>query len=256
MNIESQRVIVTAGASGIGRAIAERFLADGAQVAVCDIASEPLAAFAKTSTRLVTACIDVSDAGQVQGFVEDVGNQFGGIDVLVNNAGIAGAIGPVTDISDEAWQRCFEINVHSMFYFIRAVVPVMRQQGRGAIINISTGSTQTLPASRAPYIASKFAVEGLTMAMARELGPDNIRVNGIRPGFVNSDRMAGFMAREAELQGTSPEAVEAQFLKYISMRSKVETSEIGDMAVFLGSDRAPHVTGQMIGVCGHIEWEE
>jgi NAD(P)-dependent dehydrogenase (short-subunit alcohol dehydrogenase family) len=252
----SQRVIVTAGASGIGRAIAQKFLDDGARVAVCDIDTAALAAFAKTSDRLMTACVNVSESGQVQAFVDDVAKQFGGLDVLVNNAGIAGAIGPVQDISDDGWRQSFEINVHGMFYFIRAIVPIMSAQGAGAIVNISTGSTQTLPIHRSPYIASKFAVEGLTMAMARELGPQNIRVNAIRPGFVNSDRMAGFMAKQAKLEGTTPEAVEAEFLKYISMRSKVEAAEIGDMALFLGSDRAPHVTGQIIGVCGKVEWEQ
>jgi NAD(P)-dependent dehydrogenase (short-subunit alcohol dehydrogenase family) len=256
MSDQRQRVIVTAGASGIGRAIAKRFLTEGADVAVCDIDGGQLEDFGKTSQRLMTVSVDVANSAQVNDFVAKVQDRFGGIDVLVNNAGIAGAIGPVHELSDEGWRQSFEINVHGMFYFIRAVVPIMMAQKQGVIVNISTGSTQTLPIHRAPYIASKFAVEGLTMATARELGPQNIRVNAIRPGFVNSARMAGFMEKEAKAQGTTPEEIEAGFLKYISMRSKVEASEIGDMAVFLGSDRAKHVTGQIIGVDGHIEWEQ
>lgn len=256
MTKKPQKVIVTAGAAGIGRAIAQKFLDAGANVAVCDIDAGPLADFAKTSDRLMTGLVNVANSAQVGDFVEKVQNRFGGIDVLVNNAGIAGAIGPLQNLTDEEWRQSFDINVHGMFYFIRAVVPIMIGQKQGAIVNISTGSTQTLPIHRSPYIASKFAVEGLTMAMARELGPENIRVNGIRPGFVNSARMAGFMAKQAKLEGTTPEAVEAGFLKYISMRSKVEAAEIGDMAVFLGSDKALHVSGQIIGVDGHIEWEQ
>ena len=250
-----QRVIVTAGAAGIGLAIVERFLAAGADVAICDADPGRLEAAVEAHPGLFATALDVSDANAVNQFVAQVQERWGGVDTLVNNAGIAGQIGPLTDIGDTGWRTCFEVNVHGAFFMMRAVAPLMKVQGGGAIINISTGSVTTLPVDRSPYIASKWALEGLTRAAARELGPDNIRVNAIRPGFVDSERMRGILAGIARGRGTDAGKVEAEFLQYISMRSKVQPHEIGDMALFLASDAARHVTGQLIAVDGNVEWE-
>lgn len=250
-----QRVIVTAGASGIGLAIVQRFLAAGGDVAICDADPVRLDAAATVHPGLITTRLDVSDAAAVTRFVTQVADRWGGVDILVNNAGIAGQIGPLGAISNDSWRTCFEVNVHGAFFLMRAVVPLMKAQGGGAIVNISTGSVTTLPVDRTPYIASKWALEGLTRAAARELGPDNIRVNAIRPGFVDSDRMRGILATIAAGRGTDAATVEAEFLRYISLRTKIQPQEIGDMAVFLSSDAARHVTGQLIAVDGNIEWE-
>lgn len=255
MSRTAQRVIVTAGASGIGLAIVERFRAAGAAVAICDVDDARLAAAAAAHPGLLTACVDVSNSAAVQTFVAMVHERLGGIDVLVNNAGIAGQIGAIEEISDAGWMDAFAVNIHGAFFMMRAVVPIMKAQKSGAIINISTGSTVTLPLNRSPYIASKWAIEGLTRAAARELGPANIRVNAIRPGFVDSDRMRGIIASIARERGVAADVLEADFLKYISMRSKVQPQEIGDMAVFLASENARHVSGQLIAVDGNIEWE-
>jgi len=249
------RVIVTAGASGIGLATARRFLAAGARVAICDMDQAAIDRLKSGEPAIMGRVVDVSSEGSVIGFVEEVVSTFGGIDTLVNNAGIAGACAEIEGISADHWIRSFNVNVHGAFYLIKAVVPGMKAQGGGAIINISTGSVFTLPAGRADYIASKWALEGLTRAAARELGPSGIRVNAIRPGFVNSARMKGILADKAELQGTTLQALEQVFLDYISMRTKVEPEEIGDMAVFLASNAARHVTGQLLSVDGNIEWE-
>lgn len=251
----TQRVIVTAGAAGIGMAIAERFLAAGADVAICDADQGRLDKAKEAHPALFAMALDVSDADAVDRFVRLVHDRWGGIDTLVNNAGIAGQIGPLTDICDQGWRTCFEVNVHGAFFMMRAVTPLMKAHGRGSIINISTGSVTTLPVNRSPYIASKWALEGLTRAAARELGPDNIRVNAIRPGFVDSERMRGIMAGIATGRGVDAATVEAEFLRYISLRAKIQPEEIGDMAVFLSSDAAKHVTGQLIAVDGNVEWE-
>ncbi|MDA5194396.1 SDR family oxidoreductase [Govanella unica] len=251
----AQRVIITAGASGIGLATVERFRAAGALVAICDVDEAKLAAAAIAHPGLVTSKVDVSKSDQVQSFIETVQARLGGVDVLVNNAGIAGEIGPIEDISDDGWTASFNVNIHGAFFMMRAVVPLMKAQRSGAIINISTGSTVTLPLNRSPYIASKWAIEGLTRAAARELGPHNIRVNAIRPGFVDSERMRGILGDIAQKRGVELGEVEAEVLQYISMRSKVQPQEIGDMAVFLASDKALHVTGQLMSVDGNIEWE-
>lgn len=250
-----QRVIVTAGAAGIGLAIVERFLAAGADVAICDADQGRVDKVAHTHPGLIAAALDVSDADAVDRFVRQVCDRWGGVDTLVNNAGIAGQIGPIADICDQGWRTCFEVNVHGAFFMMRAVSPLMKVQGGGSIINISTGSVTTLPVNRSPYIASKWALEGLTRAAARELGPDNIRVNAIRPGFVDSERMRGIMAGIAAGRGIDAAAVEAEFLRYISLRAKIQPEEIGDMAIFLSCDAAKHVTGQLIAVDGNVEWE-
>ena len=256
MSETAERVIITAGASGIGLAITDCFLAAGAKVAICDVDETRLAEAAVSRPGLLTAALDVSKSAAVQDFISLVGSRFGGIDALVNNAGIAGQIDAIENITDTGWTQSFDVNIHGAFFMMRAVTPVMKAQKSGAIINISTGSTMTLPLNRSPYIASKWALEGLTRAAARELGPDNIRVNAIRPGFVDSERMRGIIARMAQDRGIASPDLEAEFLRYISMRSKVQPTEIGDMAVFLASDKASHVSGQIISVDGNIEWEE
>lgn len=251
----AQRVIVTAAGSGIGLSIAQRFLAAGACVAICD--QDP-AAVNRTVTRYPTIlgrALDVSSETAVRAFVDDVVAQYSGIDVLINNAGVAGACAELDGISADQWIRSFDVNVHASFYFIKAVIAGMKAQGGGAIINISTGSVFSLPAGRSDYIASKWALEGLTRAAARELGPFGIRVNAIRPGFVNSARMRGILTAKARANGRTLEEVEREFLNFISMRTKVEPEEIGDTAVFLGSSAARHITGQLFSVDGNIEWE-
>jgi NAD(P)-dependent dehydrogenase (short-subunit alcohol dehydrogenase family) len=191
----------------------------------------------------------------VRGFVAAAAERYGGIDVLVNNAGIAGPTAPIEDVSDADWSESFAMNIHGAFHMLRAVAPLMKLQGAGAIVNISTGSTLTVPVNRSPYIASKWAVEGLTRAAERELGPFNIRVNGIRPGIVNGERMRRVLAKIASARNSSVEAVEAEALRYVSMGCKIQPDEIGDLAVFLASDQAAHISGQLIGVDGNIEWE-
>lgn len=254
--MSAHRVIITAGASGIGRATVGRFRATGARVAVCDVDAGLLSQLVAADPEILIKVVDVADEEAVQNFVTEVKETFGGVDALVNNAGVAGACAAFAAIDGEAWRRSFDVNVNGAFYMMKAVEPVMRAQGAGAIVNISTGSVFTLPAGRADYIASKWALEGLTRATARELGPAGIRVNAIRPGFVDSDRMRGILAAKATAEGISADELTATFLKYISMRAKVQPEEIGDMAVFLTSSAARHVTGQLVSVDGNIEWEE
>lgn len=253
--MQAQRVIVTAGASGIGLAIARKFVASGAAVAICDVDTTGFESLVGEMPGLLTAKVDVSSSEQVNAFIAQVNKTFGGIDVLLNNAGIAGPTASIEDIGDDDWTRSFDVNIHGAFFMLRAVIPQMKAQQSGAIVNISTGSVFTLPLQRSPYIASKWAIEGLTRAAARELGPSNIRVNAIRPGFVDSDRMRIILGRMAEQSNTTVEALEQKFFEFISMRTKIQPEEIGDMAMFLASTAARHVTGQLISVDGNVEWE-
>ncbi|QFQ89104.1 SDR family oxidoreductase [Paracoccus kondratievae] len=253
--MSGQSVIVTAGASGIGLAIARSFLEAGARVAICDLNAEALAQVKAEHPDIQTLQADIAREDQAIASVAEVVRLHGRVDVLVNNAGIAGACAPIADISAVDWIRSFDVNVHGVFFMLRAALPDMIARRTGAIINISTGSVFTLPAGRADYVASKWALEGLTRAAAKELGPLGIRVNAIRPGFVDSARMRGILGQKAKAEDTTMEALEQRFLDYISMRTKVQPEDIARMAVFLASESARFVTGQLVSVDGNIEWE-
>ena len=247
--MSGRSVLITAGAAGIGLAIAELFHQRGDRVAVCDV--DPAALERASAAGLDAHQTDVADAAAVDALVASLPP----VQILVNNAGLAGPVGGIETNAPEDWARCFAVNVHGSFHTIRAVTPAMRAAGSGSIINISTASTVTGLPGRSAYIASKWAVEGLTRNCARELGPAGIRVNAIRPGFMDTDRMRGIMARIAGERGLPVGEIEAEALSYISLRTKVQPSEIGEMAWFLASEAAQSVTGQIVGVDGNAEWE-
>ncbi len=183
-------------------------------------------------------------------------DSMGQVDVLVNDAAIPGPRAPVEEMPDDEWERTLRVNLYGPFNWIKQVAPGMKARRDGSIVNISTGSVRTLPINRSVYNVSKWGVEGLTKTIARELGPYNVRANAIQPGMVNNPRMQTIVQRIADQEGRSVDDVEADFLRFISMRSKVEPEDIANMAVFLASDQACHVTGQVIAVDGNVEWEQ
>jgi NAD(P)-dependent dehydrogenase (short-subunit alcohol dehydrogenase family) len=192
---------------------------------------------------------------QVRQLFAEARATIGTIDVLVNTVGIAGPRGPIQSLSFAEWRATLAANLDSMFLTIREAVPAMQQSRHGAIINFSSMSTKTVMPFRSPYVASKAGVEGLTRALARELGPHNIRVNAILPGAIDNQRLKNVLSRIAEQEGRTLDEVEAESLQFVSMRTKIQPDEIADMVLFLCSDAALHVTGQMIGVDGNMEWE-
>ena len=250
-----QRVLVTAGGSGIGRAIAERFAAAGALVAICDVSESVLAEFRSEREEILAFHADVSRPGDVRAFVDSAVNRLGGVDVLVNNAGIGGPRAALEAISTDEWDRTIAVNLSGAFYCMRAVIPRMQSQRSGCIINISTTSARTGLPNRSPYVASKVGLLGLTYNAARELGPYNIRCNAILPGYIDNPRGHKLIEKHADETGKSLEESRREFMSYISMRTMITMEEIGDMAVFLASDAARHVSGQQIGVCGNLEYE-
>ncbi|WP_264942196.1 SDR family oxidoreductase [Sphingomonas canadensis] len=248
------RVLVTAGGSGIGLAIVDSFLASGASVHLCDVDADAVAR--AVATRPVTASVtDVSDSIQIADLAAHALSALGGIDTVVNNAGIGGARCPIEALSDEDWDRTLRTNLSSMFYVVRAFAPAMKAQRSGAIINISTTSVKTGLPERTPYVVAKAGVEALTSNLARELGPFNIRCNSLRPGSIENERGRALLAARAEREGLTYDAALAQRLAFISMRTKIDPSEIGDAAVFLASHAARHISGQCLSVCGNAEWE-
>jgi len=253
---EQQNVIVTAGGSGIGLAIARRFIDAGANVHICDISAGAIAAAIAENPQIRGTVADVSKSDQVAQVFDEALDWMSGLDVLVNNAGIGGPRTSIDETIDSEWEETIAVNLNGAFYCMKLATRIMKPQNSGAIINISTASVRTGLPFRASYVASKAGLEGLTYNAARELGPHNIRCNAILPGAIDNPRGKALMVKRAARLDITVEEAEANRLSYISMRTRVHPDEIGDTAVFLASNAARHISGQMIGVCGNSEWEE
>jgi NAD(P)-dependent dehydrogenase (short-subunit alcohol dehydrogenase family) len=251
----AQKVLITAGGSGIGLAIAGEFLADGADVFICDVSESALKSAFSDNPKLKGCLADVGNPSEVEKMFQQVLEELGGLDVLINNAGIGGQRGLVEDLDYKEWDDTIRINLSGMFYCIKNAIPIMKKQRSGSVINISTASVKVGLPNRLPYVTSKAGVHGLSHTLAREVGPFNIRSNIILPGFIDNQRGIDIATAYAKDRGVSLEEVEAEFLEMISMRIKIKMSEIGEMAVFLASDKAKHITAQEIAVDGNLEWE-
>lgn len=253
--LQGHRVLITGGADGIGLGIADRFAAAGAEVIVCDLRQEAVQAVRQSRPAYHAYQADVSDADGIIELVKSATEEHGPLDTLVNNVGIAGPHAYVEDIDVEDWEQSLRANTSGMFYAIKAAVPEMKKRGSGSIINISSVGTATLPPRRAAYNTSKWAVEGLTRSLSRELGAFNIRCNAILPGVMGNERMERIMRRRAEAENRTFEDVRNEYLQCSAMGKLIDVEDIGEMAVFLASPKSRYVTGQLIAVCGGIQWE-
>ncbi len=251
LDLAGARVVVTAGASGIGAATARRFVGLGARVWVCDIDEDALVVIAADGVRGRAA--DVSVTADVDAFMERAIDDLGGIDVLVNNAGIAGPGGAAHTVDIDDVTRTLDVNVSSMFRTIRTAVPTMIEQRSGLIVNLSSSAGTFGFPYRAAYAASKWAVVGFTKTLAMELGEHGIRVNAICPGSVSEPRMDHVVALEAEASGRDPDQIRDGFTRQVSMRTFVDPGDIADTIAYLASPLAARVSGQVIGVDGHTE---
>ena len=252
-SFEGKRVIVTAAATGIGRAIAEAFMGAGARLHICDLDANGLSAFQTTAPDLGITRADVADPEQIDLLFDEALAHLGGLDVLVNNAGIAGPVGPVESLGPEDWTRTIAVNLDGSFYCVRRAVPLLKQAGGGSIVNIaSTAGLFGFP-MRAPYVASKWAVVGLTKSLAVELGEFDIRVNAICPGSVEGDRMQQVIEAEAEARGNSAESVREAYLRQVSMRTFVTKEDVVSLVLFVCSDSGARISGQALAVDGNTE---
>jgi NAD(P)-dependent dehydrogenase (short-subunit alcohol dehydrogenase family) len=247
----SLRVAITAAAGGFGLVIARAFAAQGADVHVCDV--DEVAVRPAADAGLRATVVDVADGEALDRWIDGVLAAGGGLDVLVNNAGIAGPTALVEDIDPDEWERSLAVTLTSHYRTCARVVPAMKAAGSGSIINISSTAGQYGIGLRAPYVAAKWAVIGLTKTLAIELGPHGVRANAICPGSVDGDRMRGVIAREADARGASAEEVEREYLEGQSIARFVQPAEIADLCLFLASDAARMITGQAIAVDGHTE---
>ena len=247
----AQRVAITAACGGFGLVVAQAFAADGADVRVCDVDEAAVAAAAASG--LPATRVDVADGDALDGWIDGVLSDLGGLDVLINNAGIAGPTALVEDIEPAEWERCLAIDLTSHYRTCARVVPVMKAAGSGSIINVSSTAGQLGMGMRSPYVAAKWGVIGLTKSLAIECGASGVRVNAICPGSVDGDRMRRVIAREAAARGASVESVQREYLSGQSISRFVSPSEVADLCLFLASDAARMVSGQAIAVDGHTE---
>ena len=247
------RVLVTAGAAGIGRAFAEVFADAGAKVFICDIDRAALDAMRAARPDIGAGFADVADARQVDGLFDEASVFLGGLDVLINNAGIAGPTAAVEDIAIADWERTISIDLNGMFYCTRRAVPMLKAAGGGSIINLSSVAGRLGYPLRTPYSAAKWAVVGFTKSLAIELGPANIRVNAIQPGIVEGERIERVIAAKAQALGLTHDKYKQQLVSKVSLRRTVSPLDIANMALFLATDAGKNISGQALSVCGNVE---
>ena len=248
-----QRVVVTAGAQGIGLAITGAFVAAGAQVHICDINDEFLAAAEAKFPGVSQSRTDVSNEAEVDAMFAALSARWGGLDVLVNNAGIAGPTAHVEDTDLQAWNDTIAVNLTGPFLCTRRAVPLLKAAGGGSIVNLSSIAGRLGFPLRTPYSASKYGVIGLTETWAMELGPSKIRVNAILPGIVAGDRQERVIAAKAQSYGIAHEAMRQRLLDKVSTRSMVTAQDIANQIIFICSPAGAAISGQSLSVCGNVE---
>jgi NAD(P)-dependent dehydrogenase (short-subunit alcohol dehydrogenase family) len=249
------KVLVTAGASGIGAAIACAFLEAGARVHICDVNRTAIDSFIAQNPGITASMADVSIAAEVDLVIDDVGTLLGGLDVLVNNAGIAGPTGAIEDIDTADWERTVAVNLNSQFYFAqRAVSMLKKSKANPCLIAMSSVAGRLGYGFRTPYASTKWAIVGLMKTLAIELGPQDIRVNAILPGVVEGERMENVIKARASATGLSVDQMRDTYLQKISLRRMVTANDVAALCLFLCSPAARNITGQAISVDGNVEY--
>ena len=253
LGLKGSRVLVTAGANGIGLAIARRFVAEGAKVHTCDVDPTALSALAACDPAITSTLCDVSDRSAVDKLFAEALERLGGLDVLVNNAGIAGPTSRIEEMHPEDWDRCVAICLTGQFNCTRLAVPHLRNSENASIVNISSAAGRLGFAMRSPYAAAKWGVIGLTKSLSIELGPDNIRVNAILPGLVAGDRQRRVLEAKAQQRGISYAEMERTAFSYTSIKDYVTPEQIADQILFMCSPRGSTISGQAISICGDTQ---
>ena len=243
MSLQGKCALVTGGSRGIGRAICEELARGGANVVLCyagraEAAQETVTACEDLGAKALAVQCNVADEAQVKALMDAAVKEFGRIDILVNNAGIS-AREPLADYSPEAFRSIMDLNVTAVFHGGKAVEPIMRAAGKGCIINTSSMVSLYGQPGGVGYPASKFAVNGLTRSLARELGRAGIRVNAVAPGVTRTDMVAAL-----------PQELVDRISAPIPLGRIGEPQEVANAYLFLASDLASYVTGEILSVDG------
>jgi len=253
LGIKDLRVLVTAGAGGIGLEIARAFVREGAKVHICDVDAAALAAAKKSDPQLTQSVCDVADRGQVSKLFEGALEALGGLDCLVNNAGVAGPTGRVEEIDPAAWDHCIGVDLTGQFNCARLAVPHLRKSKNASMVNVSSLAGRLGFALRTPYAAAKWGVIGLTKSLAIELGDSGIRVYALLPGVVAGDRQKKVLTSKAQARGISFDEMEKLVFSYTSIKEYVTAEQLADLVVFVASPRGRTISGQALSVCGDTQ---
>jgi NAD(P)-dependent dehydrogenase (short-subunit alcohol dehydrogenase family) len=244
----SQRVLITAGAAGIGREFARAFAATGAKVFICDIDTKSLDALAKEIPSLAAKPCDMSKRAEIERMVPDAVAALGGLDVLINNAGIAGMTLPVDQYPPDDWDKVVAVNLTAMFDVSRLAIPHLKKSKAGCIINMASIAGRFGFQNRSPYAATKWGVIGFTKTLAMELGEWGIRANAIAPGAVEGDRIVRVFQGRAQISGKSMDEVKADVFAAQSIKAMIDPKDIAQLAVFLASPAAKSISGQVLPI--------
>jgi len=246
--MNNQRVLVTAGAAGIGREIVRAFAAGGATVFVCDIDAEGLRALAEEIEGLKTGVCDVSRRSDIERMVGEAVQALGGLDVLVNNAGISGPTAPVEDMNPDEWEKVIQVDLNGTFNVTRLAIPHLKKSKAGVIINMSSVAGRFGYANRSPYCTTKWGIIGFTKTLSIELGEHGIRANAILPGAVDGPRIQRVFEGRAKQSSKSLDEIEQEAMAVQSIKRLVDPRDIAALAVFLASDAAKSISGQMLPI--------
>ena len=253
-SLKNKKIVISAGASGIGWATAKVCLSRGAQIFLCDINDKSIKKINKNikyKNKIFAYECDVSNENDVINFFSKILKKTKKIDALINNVGVAGPTGTLEKLNSEEWEKTLQINVVSHFYFTKQAIPIIKKNKTGSIINLSSGAGLMGFPLRSPYAASKWAIVGLTKTLAMELGKFRIRVNAICPGTIKGDRMKRVIRDKAKFLKISKNTIEKEFISMASMNTWIYEEDIGKMCAFLISSDSERISGQIIGVDGN-----
>ncbi len=248
VDLSGLRVAITGAAGGIGLVMADSFAACGAQLFISDVDTDALAASAHPGM-----IANAGSAADMEAFVDTAIEQLGGLDVLINNAGIAGPTKRVEDITPEELDATLQIDLAALFHTSRRAIPVLRAAGGGCIINLSSAAGRFGFPLRSPYAAAKWGVIGFTKTLAIELGPQSIRVNAILPGLVDGPRIRRVLKAKADAAGIGENAQTDAALATASLRCFVTQHDIANMALYLASPFGRTISGQALSVDGDLQ---
>ena len=246
-------VLISGGASGIGRRMAERFLEQGDAVHIGDVSAGSVDEFLGANPGATGTVADIGKRDDIARLIADFEAHYERLDVLVNNAGVAGPSAKVDTHDDEGWDDCIRINLSGTFYLTKRAVPLLRRSDGGSVINISSTAALHGYPLRSAYAASKWGMMGLMKTWAMELGPEGIRWKAFGPTSVEGPRIDAVIERDARQRGLPVEQVREVYLRQTSMRTFIAPDDVADVVLFLASDAAKKISGQSISVDGHTE---
>ncbi len=253
LGLNGLRVLITAGAGGIGRKTTQSFAAEGAKVHICDIDQDAMAALKADLPEVTQSLCDVADRASVANMIKEATAALGGLDCLVNNAGIAGPTGRVDEIDPADWDQCLAVCITGMFNVTRLAIPHLKASANPSIINLSSAAGKFGFPLRAPYSAAKWGVVGFTKTLAVELGENGVRCNAILPGPVDGERIRRVIDAKARAANISFDDMQAKMVSHLSLKTLIPPEEIADMIVYLSSKKASTISGQAISIDGDTQ---